>query len=244
MNLLFLACTSGPAERVDAPLAPGAFPHELWGDVLAERVDAEGLIDFSGLAEDRAGFDAYLAWLATYGPDSHPEAFVGPDHVLAYHLNAYNAFATLGVLQRPGLASVADVKVRYFYLARFWMGGERINLWDLEHEVVRPLGDPRVHMALNCMSAGCPRLPREAFLPARLDAQLDTAAREFVAEEVRSLPDGRYELSAIFSWFEEDFEPEGLVAFVNAHGGDLPPDAELVFADYDWTLVAQPGRGP
>ena len=38
-----------------------------------------------------------------------------------------------------------------------------MSLYTLENDVIRPLGDERVHFALNCMVVSCPRLPRVAF---------------------------------------------------------------------------------
>mgnify|MGYP001143178086 CR=1 FL=1 len=45
--------------------------------------------------------------------------------------------------------------------------------------------EPRVHYAVNCASVGCPMLREEAFVAARLEAQLEEQARRF---QRRSLP--------------------------------------------------------
>src|SRR5258708_24709809 len=74
-------------------------------------------------------------------------------------------------------------RIRFFVLRKFTMGGRAISLYRLENSVIRPLGDPRVHFALNCMSVSCPRLPQSAFTANALDEQLAAAAREFAAEK-------------------------------------------------------------
>ena len=78
------------------------------------------------------------------------------------------------VLDRlPKLKSVDDEKVSFFVFTKLLVGGKATNLKDLESDVIRPqFKDPRVHMALNCASAGCPELPAEAFTADKLDAQL------------------------------------------------------------------------
>ena len=48
------------------------------------------------------------------------------------------------------------------------VGGKTISLYKLENDVIRPLGEERVHFALNCMVVSCPRLPRAAFSAAAL----------------------------------------------------------------------------
>jgi hypothetical protein len=54
-------------------------------------------------------------------------------------------------------------KVSFFYLQKFNIGGKSMSLYHFENEVIRPLGEERVHFALNCMVIGCPKLPRSAF---------------------------------------------------------------------------------
>jgi hypothetical protein len=41
-------------------------------------------------------------------------------------------------------------------MSRVGRGG--MNLFDLEHKIIRPFGDPRIHAGINCASGGCPRL--------------------------------------------------------------------------------------
>jgi hypothetical protein len=88
------------------------------------------------------------------------------------------------------------------------MGGRSISLYSLENDVIRPMGDPRVHFALNCMSVSCPRLPRTAFTADGLDRELDAAAREFVGDD-RNVHFDRetrtVTLSAIFDFYTKDF---------------------------------------
>jgi hypothetical protein len=43
------------------------------------------------------------------------------------------------------------------------VGRGGLSLADLEHKIIRPYGDARIHAAINCASAGCPRL-RQVFV--------------------------------------------------------------------------------
>jgi hypothetical protein len=180
-----------------------------WTEVLAHHVDARGSVDFSGLAKDRAELDEVVKFVAAVDPASSPERFPAPNARLAYYLNAYNALARYGVLdagvpKRFGWFG----RIRFFVLRKFTMGGRAISLYSLENSVIRPIGDPRVHFALNCMSVSCPRLPQSAFTANALDKQFDTVAREFVAEKRNvDVDDGRKELriSGIFKFYTKDF---------------------------------------
>jgi len=90
----------------------------------------------------------------------------------------------------------------------FRLFGEPRHLDWIEHEQLRPLyKDPRIHAAVNCASIGCPALRNEAFAAVKLEAQLEDGMQRFLADRTRNrVRDGRLEVSAIFKWFQEDFE--------------------------------------
>ncbi len=133
-------------------------------------------------------------------------------------------------------------KFTFFYLRTFTVGGRSISLYNFENDVIRPLGEERVHFALNCMVVSCPRLPRTAFSANMLDRQLDTAARAFIGEDRNVRADAAKReiwLSAIFDFYTKDFlaHAPSLVAYVNRYRvGKLPPDLTVRFLDYDWTV--------
>ena len=131
----------------------------------------------------RADPDAFLGYVARVSPRTAPELFPDRDAALAYYINAYNALAMFNVIDSGFPHRLGWLyKVWFFAIKRFSVGGERMSLYALENDVIRPLGDERVHFALNCMSVGCPRLPREPFRADDLNRQLDDAARQFFAE--------------------------------------------------------------
>jgi hypothetical protein len=237
---LLAACSTPPipSSAVDASDADQA-----WARVLAIYVDERGRVDFSGLAAHRADLDAYVAHVAATSPDD----IADPKRRLAYLINAYNALSMYGVLdagipQRLGWFG----RLRFFWLERAVIGGESISLYDLENRKVRPIGDERVHFALNCMSVSCPRLPRVPFEGAILDRQLDEAAYEFFAEPRNLAVDSAQRdiwLSEILSFYEDDFlrKAPSLADYVDRwRARKLPADYEIRFFPYDWTINRQP----
>lgn len=228
--------------------APGQFPHGLFNQVLAMYVDGAGKVDYKSLQGDSATLDQYLAYVALTSPARDPEIFPTREDQLAYWLNAYNALAIAAVVRSPGLHAVNDNLVKFFYGTKYVVGGKKLSLYKIENGVVRPgFQDPRVHFALNCQSGGCPRLQQEAYDPARLQVQLDTGAKEFVANPAKVFRDeaGTWHISQIFEWYKEDFAAQGgPVGFIDAHGGSIPADAKVEIIPYDWTLSAQAGRAP
>ena len=215
----------------------------LWSGVLTRYVDEQGRIDFSGVARDPGELDRVVAFIAETSPSSHPEFFPDRNSKLAFYINAYNALAMYGVVQAGIPTSLAGLKkFTFFYLQKFSVGRTAISLYDLENDIIRPMGDERVHFALNCMVIGCPRLPRTSFNTVGLESQLQAAARAFVGEARNARIDPATReiwLSAIFSFYTSDFlkHAPSLISYINRYRGELvPPDFRVRFFDYDWTV--------
>jgi hypothetical protein len=213
-----------------------------------------------GFKADRAALKAYLDSLSAVTP----AAFGGwaKAERQAFLINAYNAFTVELILTRyPDLKSIKDLgsllsspwKPKWIALL-----GDKVSLDDIEHAMLRKRGDyddPRVHFAVNCASIGCPALREEAFVGARLDAQMDEQTLRFMSDRTRNRYNaqrGRLELSKIFDWYGEDFRLGhrgigSLPAFAARYAdqlADAPADREriraggvdIVFTDYDWAL--------
>lgn len=244
--MLFIGASLLPAA------AAGTYDVTLadWAAVLETHVDAEGRTDFVALSGDRAALDRFVAALAADGPRSRPAAFATPAAVLAYHINAYNALAMHGVIERgiPTGFNSFFKRAGFFRFRGITVDGEETNLYDYENDVIRPLGDERVHFALNCMVRDCPRLPRVPFSAALLDEQLDTAAREFFAapKHLQRHPDRReVRVSAILDFYTEDFVADGnrdsLRGYINRWLDEpIPAGWEVRFLDYDWRINQAP----
>ena len=88
------------------------------------------------------------------------------------------------------------------------MAGGRSNSHtdDIEHRILRPeFKDPRVHFAINCASISCPPLQGEPYRAAALEAQLDAAARRYLASPEGLQTDGNLlRVSSIFKMVGDD----------------------------------------
>ncbi len=242
-----VGCASVPAPRVVNANASGAPPYSAWARVLQKHVDAQGRVDFAAVAADRADLDEFVAYVYTTAPANRPALFPSAAHVLAFHINAYNALAMHKVIATGIPETLAGLrKVSFFALGKVQVGDEAISLYDYENKVIRALNDPRIHFALNCMSVSCPRLPREVFLPEALDAQLDRETRAFFAEARNIRVDDQKQvviLSAILKFYPEDFlrVAPSLTAYANRYREvGIPDNYKVEFADYDWTVNKQP----
>jgi hypothetical protein len=202
-------------------------------------------VDYAGLARDRAALKGYLDSLSRV-PRAEFDAWPKNERK-AFLINAYNAFTVQKILTRwPDIASIWDFGKIFgnpFKDDFFTLFGAPTTLDGIEHGMLRKPGaydDPRVHYAVNCASIGCPMLREEAYDAARLDAQLDEQAQRFLSDGTRNrFRDGRLEVSKIFDWFREDFEPyeKYFAQYAQAlgyPGGPVP----VAFLEYDWSLNA------
>jgi hypothetical protein len=236
--------------------------------VLGRYVDDEGFVDYEGLVAHRAPLDRYVEALGRTSPDSDPDRFPTREDRLAYWMNAYNALMLHRVVEAWPIGSVREIRAAYgvFWREKHRLGGEKWTLRGLENKIIRDRFDePRIHFAINCASRGCPALPRRAWRPETLDADLEAAARRFVADEsnVRFDFERRVvELSSIFKWFDKDFtrwldargiEPRhGVLTWVVRYlpepaGGVEWPSADALddwtveWIPYDWSVNVSTG---
>lgn len=194
-----------PAVLFFAAAAQADLDLESWDRLLGEAV-GEGYVDYT-LWQDNPDFNALVEQIASVetGQMSHLQQ-------LAFYINTYNILAAEGILNGGSPDSLLG-RYGFFKRDKYQVAGEPINLYDLEHERIRPLEEPRVHFAIVCASQSCPILRNEAYFPARLDEQLEDAARSFINDPQRNkfdLHNSVAHVSKIFDWFEEDFEVDGL----------------------------------
>ena len=242
-GLIFLAgCSTVPASYSPTqPLAAGAFSHQLFDRVLQAHVqDAE--VDYPAILADPR-FVQYLDDLDRVDPNSLPK-----DEQLAFWINAYNAYAIKGILD--GYSPGTWVGRYWYFIGRTYrVGGASINLYDLERAIlIAQFHEPRIHFAIVCASASCPKLQTRVYGGAELSRQLEQGARQFINDPARNRFDRANRvayLSKIFDWFTEDFEAKAgsLQQYVARYVSDSVLAQELAtvpyrieFLDYDWSL--------
>lgn len=234
--------TFHPAEPIHAK----DFSHGTFDQVLRDHVH-DGVVSYPGISAD-SRFDAYTKQLDRVDPNSLPTR----EAQLAFWINAYNAFAIKGVLDGYSPRTTFG-RYGYFIGRAYQVGGERINLYDLERNLLIPdFKEPRIHFAIVCASKSCPNLQSQAFMANTMDEQLDRGARAFINDPTRNRFDRKERiayLSKIFDWFEDDFVAHSgsLIAYVRQYVSDpgLVQDLETTpytvqFLEYDWRLNGPP----
>ena len=167
---------------------------------------------------------------------------------LAFYINVYNILALKMVVEHWPLDSIKDVGN---LLNPVWskpagnIGGNTVSLEDIEHKILRTMGEPRIHFAIVCASVSCPDLLNLPYTSLKLDAQLDKQVQQFLnnADKGLRISNDRIQISKIFNWFEKDFQSAGGVeAFIRRYRSDLPNLPFKANIDYDWNVNGFTGK--
>jgi hypothetical protein len=236
----FAIPATGRAESVD---------HQPLTDILSRYVLA-GQVDYGGLLKERVTLDRYRDTLhrvmqADYNRWSQKDQ-------MAFWINLYNAETLQMLLDHPHTKSVRSVG---WFLSAFRekfipMPGfveKQVSLNYIADEILsKRFRDPRFHFALVGAAKSAPRLRSEAYVGAKLDAQLDEQAREFVRDPTKVLWDptrNTLGVSKMFDWYRVDFDKAGGAVAVVAKYSDpalrqrlTTGPVRLKSLSYDWSL--------
>jgi len=240
----FLLCSISAASVQAASPNWQAYAALLHDHVHAGKVDniRLNLVDYKAWANDKR-WPALLATLR----DFDTAKLTNRNEKLAFWINTYNILAIKVVIDHAPLKSIRDAGS---FFSPVWkkpagmIAGKQRSLHEVEHEILRTMGEPRIHFAIVCASVSCPDLRREAYRAATLDAQLDDQTRRFLNTPGKGMKisGNNIYISKIFDWFADDFTASGGVdAFVRKYRTEKPLATDsLTYLDYDWSLNGNP----
>ncbi len=224
--------------------------HTAWNGLLAKYCDQRGYVNYPAWQRspaDRKALSSYLAQLS----QGDPKLQASREARLAFWINAYNAVTIEGILRVYPTTSIRNHTAKLFGY-NIWddlllrVGDRTYSLNQMEHEVLRKMGEPRVHFAIVCASIGCPPLWNQAYTAQQIDEQLTANAKRFFANPSKFRYDsarGTVGLSPILKWFAEDFG-SNQAAQLRTIGPYLPNpirggQPSVSYLNYDWDLNDQ-----
>ncbi|AXT21095.1 DUF547 domain-containing protein [Flavobacteriaceae bacterium AU392] len=231
-----------PKENIKEPIKKVTesielFNHVSWNNLIYQNVASNGDVNYKGFKNNWGVLREYIKTLG----EQLPEDAWSKEEKLAYWMNAYNAMTIDLILRNYPLTSIKDIKDPWDQ--RLWkLGTKWYNLNEIEHQILRKMGDPRIHFGINCASFSCPPLLNEAFTSTKVNEQLDRLAVRFINDPERNtITPNKIKVSKIFSWFSKDFKQDGnLISFLNKYAKTpISPKAKRSFADYNWNLNEQ-----
>lgn len=219
--------------------------HHNFNLMLNEYVN-DGVVDYSQFQTDPR-FPEYIDFIAT----AKPRELATDKEQLAFWINAYNALSIKGILDGKSPRSLLG-RHSFFISKKHMVAGESISLNHLEKKIIIPYKEPRIHFAIVCASASCPKLISEAYSAEKLDSQLNKNSIAFINNKEKnqiSLDKKKIKISKIFDWFEEDFsEHSGSVQkYIAQFINDEPLKNKLINEEfkvkhlkYNWNLNGIP----
>lgn len=215
---------------------------QAWDEILQATVSADGFVDYDAIAATN-GIDAIVDVIA----NTDIESLTSKTQQLVFYINSYNVLVIKSILNGKSPSNIFS-RISFFKRQEYSIGGKSMTLNDLEHGVIRPLNEPRIHFALVCAALSCPKLLNTIFTEEQLDQQLETLTHQFVNNTDRNHFDHNERviyLSKIFDWFGEDFElnERSKLEFIADYVSDSTLANELrnneykiEYNDYYWSL--------
>jgi hypothetical protein len=249
LAIVLAGCSTVPTAFTPInPISPEEFSHKVFHEVIRAHVQ-DGSVDYPAIQSDDR-LPIYLEQLDRIDPN----ALTTRNERMAYWINAYNAFAIKGIIDEYSPISYWG-RYRYFIGRDYRVGGETLNLYDLERKVlIAQFHEPRIHFAIVCASLSCPKLQPWTFEPDQLELQLDRVAREFINDSTRNRFDRVKKvasLSMIFKWFDEDFTRAAgsVLAYIIRYVDDpdlvqdlMQSKFRIEYLEYDWSLNGTPPK--
>jgi Protein of unknown function, DUF547 len=218
-----------------------------WDRILKAYYDPARGMDYKNLkAKDGKALQALRQQLGKVNV-----ATLNPKQQLAYWMNVYNVNVVATVVEKYPVESIRDIstdpliRLNVFKKERVPFGKELLSLDDVEHKKIRAqFRDARIHFAVNCAAKSCPPIRTEAYVGARVDAQLDDQVRRFLtgpygARFERDGDEVTVHLTKIMDWYGDDFDKwaGGRVHFIRKYVTvPAAKEVEIEYDDYDWAL--------
>ena len=169
---------------------------------------------------------------------------------LVFWINTYNILSAKMVVDRFPIKSIKDAGS---FFSPVWekpagrVAGKERTLNEIEHEILRKMNEPRIHVAIVCASVSCPDLRLEAFTADKLNEQLSDQMKRFLQSSEKGMrmdkKKNRVYLSPIFKWFKDDFESRGGVLkvisnYVSPEAAKelMSPGIDVSYLDYNWGI--------
>ncbi len=206
--------------------------HEAFDALLKKYVSSDGKVNYKNFKSEKAALDSYIKTLS----DDAPQDNWSKNDKMAYWINAYNALTIKLIIQNYPLSKITDLDGgKTWDVKRNTLSGKKLSLNDIENQILRPMGDARIHFAINCAAKSCPPLFNQAFTADNLNDCLELRTKQFINSSANTLKSNEIKISKIFDWYGKDFG--NVASFVSKYANTkVSKTAKVSFNDYDWRL--------
>lgn len=162
---------------------------------------------------------------------------------LAFWINAYN-FLTIDLIIREGerdtIKNLGGTFISPWKKHKWNIGGKSYTLDQIEHDTIRPLGEPQIHFAVNCAAISCPDLRNEVYRADKLDAQLKDQTNSTLNNTTKGyvkLDGNAVKITKVMDWYDNDFSNGDLNEWLGVYKpNEVNANTNIDFFDYNWSL--------
>ena len=197
----------------------------------------DGLVEYKSIKESQADLNKLIKTIE----ELEYQKSLDSNYNKAVLINGYNLFTIYSIVEKYPVRSPKDI-AGFFDKTEYLVGGESFTLNEIENKLRDEYNDPRIHFALVCAAKGCPKLLSSAYVPDKLERQLQE-------QTIKTLNDDYYihlnkknkkvVLSEIFKWYEKDFlsQNRNIIEYLNRFVNDtIPVEYSISYLNYDWRL--------
>ena len=239
---------------IHSPAQAKNFEFSDWDILLGKYVEADLIdgISLNSVSYGKLRLDPVFNKLDKSLSLFSPSKLTTDQEKLAFWINVYNIFAVKIVINNYPLKSIKDVGGFFKSVWKVKAGtvdGKKYSLDEIEHGILRKMGDPRIHTAIVCASISCPNLRKKSYSSKNLNKQLDIQMKDFLANPNKGMrinineQPRRIFLSPIFNWFAQDFISSGGVRnFISPYLSEKNrnviknPQYSISYMDYNWAI--------
>lgn len=211
--------------------------HNIWDGLLKKYVSIDGNVNYKDFKKNANVLNTYIDYLSTQIPSKK----WSKQEQLAYYINLYNANTIKLIIDNYPVKSIKDIN-NPWSKKHIKIGDKAFSLSEIENDILRKMDEPRIHFAINCASASCPRLLNTAYNSENVEELLEKATKDFIANsEKNKISKEKIQISKIFKWYKSDFNQKGsLIDYINKYSTEkILPDASISYLEYDWGLNEQ-----
>ncbi len=172
---------------------------------------------------------------------------IPPVEQMAFWINVYNYLTIDLILQAEEKESIRnlDGMIRNIWRIKEWnLFGREYTLHDIEHKILRPMNEPRIHYAINCASLSCPDLRETPYSGRGLFTQLEEQELKFVSDSTKGIfvefgADGKVveiRVSQLFKWYKHDFTGKHDLHSLLQRHKKVKSKHAVKFMKYNWGL--------
>ncbi|WP_074406434.1 MULTISPECIES: DUF547 domain-containing protein [Aquimarina] len=217
--------------------------HSAWDNILILNVTQNGLVDYDGVTSDVINFYQYFRSLQNISPKDNWRR----EEKLAYWINVYNAISMKMIIDEYPIETINQIENPWKKKV-FKSEGVRYSLDNIEHDILRKFGDPRIHFLLNCGSMSSPRLWDRAYTSNNINSALEERTREFINDPQRNqITTSTVKISELFKWYEDDFTSYNIdvIDFINQYATvKISKTTKIDYVTYDWNLNIKDKKTP